>query len=210
MDDTSVEAPKGDVVAGRAASPRQRTLRRGSVLAAAIIAAVLGLAACGGSSGSSSNARGSTNSQLVAYSSCMRSNGVPNFPDPNSSGTIPKMTPEQLGVSTSQFQSADSACAYLLQPTQAQEQQVMSGMLDFARCMRSHGVPNWPDPTTDSNGQPVFDIPGIDPLSPQVSTATDECMHLLVQSTNGHPTTIELCDGVGEGGRCHGYGNPNS
>src|SRR5260370_39112731 len=139
----------------------------------------------------------------------MRSHGVPNCPDPDSSGTIPKVTPEQLGVSTSQFQTAQSACAHLLQPTQAQEQHVMSGMLAFARCMRTHGVPNWPDPTTDRNG-PVFDIPGIDPLSPQVSAAADACTHLLVQSTNGHPTTIELCDGVGEDGRCHGYGNPNS
>ncbi len=209
MKDNSVQSPNGDVVTGRAASTRQQTLRRRSVLAAGIIAAALGLAACGGSSGGSSNAGGSTNSQLLAFSNCIRSHGVPNFPDPDSSGAIPKMTPQQLGVSTSQFQAAQSACAYLLQPTQAQVQQVMSGMLAFARCMRSHGVPNWPDPTTGSNGQPLFDIPGIDPNSPQVSTAANECTQLLVQSTTG-PTTIELCNGVGEDGRCHGYGNPNS
>jgi hypothetical protein len=210
MKDNSVGPPNNEVVTNCAASTGQQTLRRGSVLAAAALAALLGLAACGGSSGASSNAGASASSQLLAFSSCMRSHGVPNFPDPNSSGTIPKMTPEQLGVSTSQLQAAQNACAYLLQPTRAQEQQVMSGMLDFARCMRSHGVPNWPDPTTDSTGEPFFDIPGIDPLSPQVSDAADECMHLLVQSTNGHPTTIELCDGVGFDGRCHGYGNPNS
>jgi len=209
MKGNSVRSPNSGVVNGGAASARQRRLRRGCVLAAALIAAALGLSACGGSSGGSSNARGSTNSQSLAFSRCMRSHGVPNFPDPNSSGTIPKMTSQQLGVSDSQLQAAGRACAYLLQPTQAQAQQVMSGMLDFARCMRSHGVPNWPDPTTDGNGQPVFDIPGIDPNSPQVSTADDECTHLLVQSTTG-PTTIELCDGVGEDGRCHGYGNPNS
>ena len=29
--------------------------------------------------------------------------------------------------------------------------------LDFSKCMRSHGVPNFPDPTTDSNG-PIFNI----------------------------------------------------
>ena len=180
-------------------------------VASAMIASaglVLALAACGGSP--SPGGSGGTSSQLVRFSSCMRAHGVSNFPDPGSNGTIPKMTPAQLGVSDSQFQAAQSACAYLLRPTQAQEAQLMSGMLDFARCMRSHGLPNWPDPTTDSTG-PVFDIPGIDPMSQLVSNASDACMHLLPQSTTpGHPTTVELCDGVGEDGRCHGYGNPNS
>jgi hypothetical protein len=217
MKDNSAQSPNRVVLTGRGASARQRTLQRGSVLAAAATAAVLGLAGCGGGSHGSSTSRGSANSQLLAYSACVRSHGVPNFPDPDSSGRIRKMTPEQLGVSSSQLQAAESSCGYLLQPTQAQEQQVTSGMLDFARCMRSHGVPNWPDPTflsgapgTDGANMPVFNIPGIDPNSPQVSNAADACMHLLVQSTNGHPTTIELCNGVGEDGRCHGYGNPNS
>jgi len=31
-------------------------------------------------------------------------------------------------------------------------------MRSFARCMRSHGVPNWPDPTIDSQGRPFFDV----------------------------------------------------
>jgi hypothetical protein len=191
---------------------------------ASAIAASAGLllmaSACGGSPSSTGRAGGSANSPLLAYAGCMRSHGVPNFPDPGGNGAIPKMTSQQLGVSDSQFQAAQGACAHLLQPTEAEVAQVMSGMLDFARCMRSHGVPNWPDPTTShgagsapgtdgSPGQPLFEIPGIDPMSPQVSNAADACSHLLHQSTTG-PTTILLCDGVGEDGRCHGYGNPNS
>jgi hypothetical protein len=141
----------------------------------------------------------------------MRSHGLPTFPDPDSHGALPKVGPDQLGVTDSQFQAAQSACRYLLQPTQAQVRQEMSGMRDFARCMRSHGVQNWPDPTTGSDGQPLFDIPGIDPNSQQIQTTTDDCWHLLQQTaTNGYPPTIEVCDGVGEGGECHGYGNPNS
>ena len=84
---------------------------------------------------------------------------------------------------------------------------VGSKAVAFSRCMRSHGIPNWPDPTTDRNGQPVFDIPGINPDSPRVSNTADECTHLLVQSTTG-PTTIQLCNGIGEGGGCAGYGDP--
>ena len=94
-----------------------------------------------------------------------------------------------------------------LTPDQAQVPQIMTGLLNFARCMRSHGIPNWPDPTTDRNGQPVFDIPGINPDSPRVSNTADECTHLLVQSTTG-PTTIQLCNGIGEDGGCGGYGDP--
>jgi len=211
MENNGMEAPNSDAVTGGLASNGQRTLRRGSVLAAAIVAAVLSLAACGSGTAGSSKAGGSTNSQLLAFAGCMRSHGVPNFPDPDSSGKFTKESLQQLGVSSnSQLQAAQSACDHLLpnggQPNQAQ---VVSGMLDFARCMRSHGVPNWPDPTTDSRGLPVFDIPGINPDSPQVSNTADECARLLVQSTTG-PTTIELCNGVGEDGECHGYGNPNS
>jgi hypothetical protein len=36
-------------------------------------------------------------------------------------------------------------------------QQMLTADRRLAQCMRSHGVPNFPDPTTDSNG-PVFDI----------------------------------------------------
>jgi hypothetical protein len=143
----------------------------------------------------------------VAYSRCMRSHGVPDFPDPAGGAGVPKVTPQQVGVSHARFQVAQRACAPLLQPSAAQAPQIMTGLVKFARCMRSAGIPTWPDPTTDRQGQPVFDIPGIDPGSPRVSQAADECTHLLVQSTTG-PTTIQLCDGIGEDGGCGGYGDP--
>jgi hypothetical protein len=196
----------------RAPPPAART-------AAAVIATaalVLLAAACGSPSsagpGGSPDAGGPAGSQAasskaVAFSHCMRSHGVPAFPDPTRRGGVPKGTPQQVGVSNSQFQAAQRACAQLLQPSQAQAPQIMTGMLNFARCMRSHGVPNWPDPSTDSSGQPVFNIPGINPDSPRVSNTADGCTHLLVQSTTG-PTTIQLCNGIGEGGGCAGYGEP--
>jgi hypothetical protein len=174
------------------------------------IALVLLATACG-SSPSSTGPVGSqaVSSKAVAFSHCMRSHGVPDFPDPTSRGGVPKVTPQQVGVSNSRFQVARRACAQLLQPTQAQAPQIMTGMLKFARCMRSGGVPNWPDPSTDRNGQPVFRIPGINPASPRVSNTAEECTHLLTQSTTG-PTTIQLCNGIGEDGGCAGYGEPPS
>jgi hypothetical protein len=171
-----MKAPNSDVVTGRVARPRRRALRRGSILAAATMAAVVGLAACGGgSSGPGVASGGSTTSpSAVGYSACIRSHGVPNYPDPDSSGQLPKGGAQQFGVSTSQFQAAQQACRDLL-PTggsiQQQEhqcmvnsdcspalvQQMLNADLKLARCMRSHGVPNFPDPTTSSQG-PIFNI----------------------------------------------------
>jgi hypothetical protein len=152
--------------------------------AAAIIAtaalALLAAACASGSSPSSasgpSNTGGSAGSpSAVAYSACMRSHGVPNYPDPDSSGQLPKTDAQLLGVSTSQYQAAQQACQHLLPADgslQQQEhqcmqnsecppalvQQMMTGDMKLARCMRSHGVPNFPDPTNGGSSGPVFNI----------------------------------------------------
>ncbi len=186
------------------------------VLAAAGVA-VLAAACSGGGSGdaevasvpshsasASSSSGSSAPASALAFSHCMRSHGVSNFPDPDSSGALPKVGPKQLGVSSSRLQQAQSACGYLLQPAQAQVEHTLSGMLDFARCMRSHGVPDWPDPTTDHDGQAVFDLRGrINPDSPQLATASDQCAPLLHPAAGQNGTV--LCNGVGEDG-CHHYG----
>ena len=177
-----------------------------SRIAAAIIATgalVVLVAACSSpsSAGGSPAAAGSaTSSSAVAYSHCMRSRGVPNFPDPPSSGLVPKADPQELGVSSSRLQAAQRACQHLY-PTnggalgaslrqceetgdcpQAMVQRVVSDMRLLARCMRSHGVPNWPDPTVDSEGRPDFNllhVHGFDPNSPQINNKMRECGHVM-------------------------------
>jgi hypothetical protein len=140
----------------------------------------------------------------VAYSACVRSHDVPNYPDPDSTGTLPKLSPEQLGVSRALFEWATSACAHLLHPSDVQGQQALSGMRDFAQCMRSHGVTNWPDPTTDSAGQAIFDLHGqINPASPPVVTVSGDCAPVL-HPTPGQNGTV-LCNGIEEDG-CHHFG----
>jgi hypothetical protein len=181
----------------RAWPPAARTAA--AVIAMASLALLA--AACSGSPSStstagSSNARGSANSQLVAYSQCMRSNGVPNFPDPTG-GVLPKVTTQELGVSSSRLQVAQGACQHLFPATggsltasslqqcylagvcpQALVQQALSAGREFAQCMRSHGAPDWPDPTLDSQGRPLFNINVPRPPPPQISTAGDECTRL--------------------------------
>jgi hypothetical protein len=168
--------------------------------------AVLVLAGCGGHARSQTNpsrAEGSTSApSAVAYSACMRSHGVPNFPDPDSSGQLPKADAQHLGVSSSQLQAAQQACQSLL-PTdrgainarsinqcmtaddcpRALVLQVLNEERNFAQCMRSHGVPNWPDPSIDSHGRPVFAISisqlGFDPYSSRVWDKGNQCSHLM-------------------------------
>jgi hypothetical protein len=116
----------------------------------------------------------------------MRSHGVPNFPDPNSRGVLPKSRIVELAASSPQFPAAHRACEHLLpnggQPTQAQAQQAWNDMRNFARCMRSHGVANWPDPapTSPQDPRPFFHLPNsMDPNAPQLTTKIRACQHVL-------------------------------
>jgi len=111
----------------------------------------------------------------------MRSHGVPNFPDPTS--------PQQfkLYIASSQgspaFQPAETACRHVLPGGAAPSQSAAQGhaqtvaALAFARCLRSHGLPNFPDPT--SSGQITHEMlanAGIDPRQPAVLHAADACV----------------------------------
>jgi hypothetical protein len=61
-------------------------------------------------------------------------------------------------------------------------QRVLNDMRMLARCMRSHGVPNWPDPTVDSEGRPDFNllhVHGFDPNSSQINNKMQECGHVM-------------------------------
>jgi len=74
-------------------------------------------AACGGTStgagGSSSTGASTLHQEELAVARCMRSHGVPNFPDPSANGNIPHTSPDSLGVSNSVYQSALNACRHL-------------------------------------------------------------------------------------------------
>jgi hypothetical protein len=151
----------------------------------AIVAAGLALlaAACGGGNTSSTGSGGSPSAgaststpSAVGYSACMRFHGVPSFPDPDSSGHLPKGDAAQFGVSNTQLESARGACQRMLPDTngsfeqqtqdcietgtcpQALVAQILTLERGYARCMRSHDVPNFPDPTIDSEGRPVFEV----------------------------------------------------
>jgi hypothetical protein len=166
---------------------------RAAAVITVLAAAVLLAAGCGDSpsatgSGSAPNAGASANSAVpVAYSRCMRSHGIPNFPDPDSSGQISKRAIIQLGVSRPVFQTALRACERLWPYhglTQAQQRQQLAQDLKLAQCMRSHGVPHFPDPI-NSGGQAEFviSLSRVGMSESQLLVKAHQCQHVLPAGT---------------------------
>ena len=134
---------------------------------------VLLASACGASTVTQTTTTGP-----VAFASCMRTNGVSNYPDPTSSGLV-KESLQQLGVSSSRFRAAQSACRHLLPnggagPNPAQVQYVRALSVNFARCVRGHGVPNFPDPASDGRIPDPATV-GVDQGSPKFEAANQAC-----------------------------------
>ena len=172
---------------------RYRAPRRAGALAAAAAIAVL-VTACGGSAASSDGVP--TYSQEIALVGCMRSHGVPNFPDPSAAGGYSLTADGSLvgadgsvDIDSSQAQTAYGDCRHLLpggpsisqleQEVQAEQQaqaQALPLELKYSQCMRSHGVPNFPSPGQPAT--PKVSSP-INVNSPTFVAATNACQHLL-------------------------------
>ena len=176
---------------GRGPGPRPSWPRRARVAAIIVMAAAAQLvAACSGGpsstgSGGSPNAGGSANSpSALAFSRCMRSHGVPNFPDPPPSfnGKFPGSSPQQLGVSVSRLRAVTGTCQNLLPAVQGPAPLTAQDQRDYLRaaaCMRSHGITNFPDPTFPG-GRVNLSIPSsIDTKSRQFTQAAQTCTKLI-------------------------------
>lgn len=177
-------------------APKPRA-RHAALLIAALICAAMLLAACGSSSGNSSGSSASAgssgsgasqstaeSSKAAKFSQCMRANGVPDFPDPNANGQISlEVTPgSDLDPNGSAYKGAIAKCQSLEpagfgnSPGSSVANQ--NKLLKFVSCMRSNGVPNFPDP--GSQGQMVISSSsGIDPNSPAFKSAMQKCRSLL-------------------------------
>jgi hypothetical protein len=124
----------------------------------------------------------------LSFARCMRANGVPNFPDLGRGGirigaSGQALSVNGVSVNAPAFGAARAKCdRYLphLQVSQAQISQQARKGLQFARCMRSHGVPNFPDPkttTTSPSGNAVVNLSGagLNFQSPAFKAAASAC-----------------------------------
>lgn len=155
------------------------------------------IAACGsgGRSGGTARSRGAQAS--VRFADCMRSHGVPSFPDPLPTGGFPRGSED----SSPAAKAAAKGCISILNagvpepgPSAAQR----ASMLKFAQCVRAHGILSFPDPellsqiphNVDvlSEGALAFPVsPGFDPGSPAFQRAADACGGMGGVEPKGQP-----------------------
>lgn len=171
---------------------RPSRFRRTAGLAAATAGIVLLAAACGGSSGPTApTGMQQQLQQALAYSHCMRSHGITNFPDPtenNGSTASDGATlvgvqigiPDGIDTSSPMYLSANSACTKQTgwgHVSAAQLNEGLATLLKYSECMRSHGVANFPDPVETSTGVSLKNG-DIDQNTSQYRAANDACRAL--------------------------------
>jgi hypothetical protein len=115
----------------------------------------------------------------------MRTHGVSDFPDPQvtvSAGQtkIAIRAVAKDGASP-QFKTAQQSCQHLIPGPQnespAQRQAREHALLAFARCLRSHGLPNFPDPTGQGQlSMEMINAAGINLHAPNVLPAARACV----------------------------------
>ena len=150
---------------------------------------------------------------MVKFSQCMRTHGEPEFPEPSEGGIhIQNHNGHGPNPESSRFRAAEKACSKYapskVAPSPAEQARLQEGALKFSACMRSHGVPNFPDPEFHSGGGGVRvriggKGSGIDPNSPQFKAAQKTCQSDLPRPkgagpVGGGPSTSS---GGGSGGQ---------
>jgi hypothetical protein len=114
----------------------------------------------------------------------MRSHGVPQFPDPDSTGDLPKrQVVDARNSNPSRFAGASNACQQLSPSGGAAQQAVtpadQADYLRAAACMRSHGFPDFPDPTFPNSTVSVDIPPSVNQDSPRFKRAAATCTRLI-------------------------------
>lgn len=186
-----------------AAEGRRRHLPTFSFFVVAAVGACLGLAACGGSSsndpGSELTGQKANEQRMVKFAKCLREHGVN-----AETGKGPGGKGFNLSIKRGPGQGqaggpppAFKACQrYRPAPpfeslSPAEKAKLAQKTLEFARCMRSHGV-EVPDPGPSG----VLELGNINPQSATFGTAQSDCQHLMGKL----PLAIKAGRGPGPGG----------
>ena len=115
----------------------------------------------------------------LKYSGCIRSHGVPKFPDPQYAGGFPAGSLSGIKQGSPQFLRAQKACASFARaagmgpPSEAAQQAHMVKMLKISHCMQKHGFPDFPDP--DAQGGLMVNPSSLNMGSPQYEAAARKC-----------------------------------
>ena len=158
--------------------------RANALLVAALIALAMSVAACGGSPstgvarlGSTTTSSPSSSAQTAStdaleFVQCMRTHGVSNLPDSAvsaSDGHLAIAMPAGVKREPA-FASASMACGKYLRSGLPVKHVNVQEELNFANCMRSHGITDFPDPKPGGGFNIVFNT-----TSPQFEAAASAC-----------------------------------
>jgi hypothetical protein len=199
---------------------RWRRRLRVAVPLLVVVVCALGFSACGGSapqgsgvaslgtnpggtsaSGSSPSTTATTpaqgaqtaHSDALKFTKCMRSHGLTSFPDPGPTGGFVFKVNSGFDPQSPQVQAAQRACQkYAPGPnlTGPQSRKLKAQLLAYAKCMRSHGVSNFPDPVAMPHGGWGFKVTGavLQLTSPTYQAANAACEGLAGgNAVGGHP-----------------------
>jgi hypothetical protein len=124
-------------------------------LSALVVVLGAGCSPSSGSTDAGDGAPAATRSAALRFADCMRTNGIKDFPDPDSSGTYTAdgiANNSKVDTTSAAWTKAVTACQDL-QPAgftgtkRSAAQQAAA--IKFAQCIRENGVPDFPDPEPD-------------------------------------------------------------
>ncbi len=162
----------------------------------------------GGGTPESNETSAGAQKKMVKFAQCMRTHGEPEFPEPTE-GNIEIHSQNGHGPNpeSSQFKAAEKACSKYaparVAPSPAQQAKVQEQALKMSECMRSHGVPNFPDPKFSNGGGTVQlkvgSSSGINPGSPQFQSAQKDCQSDFPGGKGGPAVAKTAAPGGGGG-----------
>jgi hypothetical protein len=147
-------------------------------------------------SASATTSGGDERDAVLAYSKCMRENGLPDFPDPEvgENGEFRMQLPQ--GYDKSKVEAAQEVCKKHMpnggEPPKMDPER-LEQMRKYAQCMRANGVPKFPDPTDGG-----FQIDGNevgDPQSPAFKAAEEKCRSVRPDAPDGGKGNLERREG---------------
>jgi hypothetical protein len=138
------------------------------------------------STGTDASKNATGQDKAVKFAECMRTNGVPHFPDANAKGEFVF----GIDVSPSVWERAVNACKALQPPgtlSAKRTPQQQTASLRFAQCMRENGVKDFPDP---ANGEPLVNTYRIPSSATSggmsiLNAAIQKCRSVLAEAAAG-------------------------
>jgi hypothetical protein len=147
------------------------------------VASISGATTTTTTGGAGGNRGGDPTKQLLEYARCMRAHGV-DMPDPKVDGKGRAEFQMRGDPNSPKHKAAVEACKDKMPRGPAGEgpgrndPKLQEAALEFAKCMRQHGVSKFPDPQP-GGGLLIGPDSGVDPGSPTFKAAEKACQPIM-------------------------------